>query len=58
MKKIYQKFVEKWQVTEMGLWDVDDSGAGWIELKKIDELQGWFKFHQGDSSTFSAKLSK
>jgi hypothetical protein len=31
------------------------SGSGWLKLKDKDTLEGKIKFHQGDSSLFSAK---
>jgi hypothetical protein len=31
------------------------SGCGWVRIKEKDELEGEFRFHLGDSSTFSAR---
>ena len=106
------KFLGKWQIYEMDLWDVEESdeeeqayiqidsdgsgqfqfalvsgdidgeiisgrgeerfeftwegadecdtvfGAGWIQLKDKDTLEGKIKFHRGDSSGFLAKRIK
>ena len=34
------------------------SGFGWVRIKEKDALEGEFRFHRGDSSTFSAKKVK
>lgn len=41
-------------------WDGNDEndeafGSGWLKLKSENALEGKIKFHQGDSSLFSAK---
>jgi len=41
-------------------WDGNDEcdhvfGSGWLRIKEKDTLEGEFRFHLGDSSTFSAK---
>ncbi len=41
-------------------WDGNDEndeafGSGWVKLKDKNTLEGKIKFHQGDSSLFSAK---
>jgi hypothetical protein len=41
-------------------WDGNDendeaSGSGWLKLKDKNTLEGKIKFHQGDSSLFTAK---
>ena len=40
-------------------WDGNDEsdeaqGSGWVKLKAKDKLEGKIKFHQGDSSLFTA----
>ena len=40
-------------------WDGNDEcdeaqGSGWVKLKTKDKLEGKIKFHQGDSSLFTA----
>lgn len=44
-------------------WEGNDecdpaSGSGWIKLKEKDTLEGEFRFHMGDSSTFLARRAK
>ncbi len=44
-------------------WEGDNecdpvTGAGWLKLKDKNTLEGWFKFHLGDSSGFIAKRAK
>ncbi len=44
-------------------WDGNDecdpaSGSGWVRIKENDLLEGEFKIHPGDSSTFLAKKAK
>lgn len=44
-------------------WDGNDEcdpaqGSGWIKLMDANTIEGKFKFHLGDSSTFSAKRAK
>jgi hypothetical protein len=44
-------------------WDGNEEcdrvcGSGWVRLKEKDELEGEFRFHRGDSSTFSARRVK
>ncbi len=34
------------------------SGRGWIKLKGENEIEGEFKFHDSDNSTFLAKRAK
>jgi len=34
------------------------SGFGWVRIKEKDELESEFRFHRGDSSTFSARRIK
>ena len=41
-------------------WDGNDecipvSGSGWVRLKEEDLLEGEFRIHLGDDSTFSAR---
>jgi len=41
-------------------WEGNDEcdrvfGSGWVRIKEKGELEGEFRFHRGDSSTFSAK---
>ena len=47
---------EKLEFTWEGGDENDEaSGSGWLKLEDKDTLEGKFKFHQGDSSLFSAK---
>jgi len=44
-------------------WEGNDecdpaSGSGWVRLKEKDILEGEFRFHMGDSSTFLARRAK
>lgn len=44
-------------------WEGNDecdnvSGSGWVRIKETDALEGEFRLHHGDSSTFSAKKVK
>lgn len=44
-------------------WDGNDecdpaSGSGWVKLKNENQLEGEFRFHLGDWSTFSARKVK
>jgi hypothetical protein len=44
-------------------WEGNDecdpaSGSGWIKLKEKNILEGEFRFHMGDSSTFLARRVK
>ncbi len=44
-------------------WDGNDecdhaSGSGWVIIKEIDMIEGEFRIHNGDSSTFLAKRAK
>jgi hypothetical protein len=44
-------------------WDGNDEcdpvfGYGWVRIKEKDVLEGEFRFHLGDSSTFLAKRAK
>lgn len=44
-------------------WDGNDEcdrvfGSGWVRIKEKSELEGEFRFHHGDYSTFSAKKVK
>lgn len=34
------------------------SGCGWIKLKEADIIEGEFRFHMGDDSTFLARRTK
>lgn len=34
------------------------SGFAWVRFKEKNELEGEFRFHHGDSSTFSARKAK
>jgi hypothetical protein len=34
------------------------SGFGWVRIKEKDKLEGEFRFHLGDSSTFLARKAK
>jgi uncharacterized protein YndB with AHSA1/START domain len=34
------------------------SGSGWAKIKEKDIMEGEFRFHRGDSSTFLAKKAK
>ncbi|MDQ1251811.1 MAG: hypothetical protein QG646_922 [Euryarchaeota archaeon] len=34
------------------------SGFGWLRIKEKDKLEGEFRFHLGDSSTFLARKAK
>jgi hypothetical protein len=47
---------EKLEFTWEGCDENDEAfGSGWLKLKNKNTLQGKIKFHQGDSSLFSAK---
>jgi hypothetical protein len=44
-------------------WEGNDecdpaSGSGWVRIKEKDALEGEFRIHPGDSSTFSARKVK
>jgi hypothetical protein len=44
-------------------WEGNDecdpaSGSGWLRMKEEDLLEGEFRFHKGDSSTFLARRAK
>lgn len=44
-------------------WDGNDEndeacGSGWLKLKDKNTLEGKIKFHQGDSSLFTAERAK
>lgn len=44
-------------------WEGNDecdlaSGSGWVRIKEKDILEGEFRFHYGDSSTFLARRAK
>ncbi|NMO08220.1 hypothetical protein [Methanobacterium subterraneum] len=44
-------------------WDGNDecdpaSGSGWVRMKEEDFLEGEFRIHLGDDSTFLAKRAK
>jgi len=44
-------------------WEGNDEcypvfGSGWVRIKEKDVLEGEFRFHHGDSSTFSARKVK
>lgn len=44
-------------------WEGNDecdpaSGCGWLRMKEEDLLEGEFRFHKGDSSTFLARRAK
>ena len=44
-------------------WEGNDecdpvSGSGWVRIKEKDVLEGEFRFHHGDSSTFLARRVK
>jgi len=44
-------------------WDGNDdcdhaSGSGWVIMKEKDMIEGEFRVHNGDSSTFSARRAK
>jgi hypothetical protein len=44
-------------------WEGNDEcdhvfGSGWIRIKEKDVLEGEFRFHLGDSSTFLARRAK
>ncbi|MGR3317657.1 MAG: hypothetical protein ACUZ8O_04185 [Candidatus Anammoxibacter sp.] len=44
-------------------WEGNDesdlaTGAGWLKLKDKNTLEGWIKFHCGESSGFLAKRAK
>lgn len=44
-------------------WEGNDecnsaSGSGWARIKEKDVLEGEFRFHRGDSSTFLARRAK
>jgi hypothetical protein len=47
---------EKLEFTWEGCDENDEAfGNGWLKLKNKNTLEGKIKFHQGDSSLFSAK---
>lgn len=47
---------EKLEFTWEGCDENDEAfGSGWLKLKNQNTLEGKIKFHQGDSSLFSAK---
>lgn len=47
---------EKLEFTWEGSDENDEAfGSGWLRLKDKNTLEGKIKFHQGDSSLFSAK---
>ncbi|HIK17605.1 MAG TPA: hypothetical protein IGS53_20255 [Leptolyngbyaceae cyanobacterium M33_DOE_097] len=47
---------EKLEFTWEGRDENDEAfGSGWLKLKDKNELEGKIKFHQGDSSLFTAK---
>jgi len=44
-------------------WEGNDecdpvSGSGWVRLEKKDQVEGKFRLHLGDSSTFEAERAK
>ncbi len=44
-------------------WEGNDecdpaSGSGWVKIKEKDTLEGEFRIHNGDDSTFLAKRAK
>lgn len=44
-------------------WEGNDecdpaSGSGWLRIKEKNELEGEFRIHLGDSSTFSARKAE
>ncbi len=51
--------VEKLEFTWDGSDENDEAfGNGWLKLKDKNTLEGKIKFHQGDSSLFTAKRAK
>ena len=53
---VKDKSGEKLEFTWEGGDENDEaSGSGWVRLKDVNTLEGKIKFHEGDSSLFSAK---
>jgi uncharacterized protein YndB with AHSA1/START domain len=53
---VKDKSGEKLEFTWEGGDENDEaSGSGWLKFKDKDTLEGKIKFHQGDSSLFTAK---
>src|SRR4030065_557493 len=49
---------EKFEFTWEGNDECDHVfGSGWVKIKEKDLLEGQFRFHYGDNSTFLAKRS-
>lgn len=50
---------ERFEFTFTGSDEFDPiSGSGWITLKDKDKIEGEFRFHLGDSSTFLARKAR
>ncbi len=50
---------KKFEFTWEGNDECDPAfGSGWVRLKEKDTLEGEFRFHMGDSSTFLARRAK
>jgi len=48
--------VERLEFTWEGNDECDTaSGSGWLKMKGMDEIEGEFRIHHGDNSTFYAK---
>jgi hypothetical protein len=47
---------ERFEFTWEGQDELDPvSGSGWLKLSDENNLEGWIKFHMGDSSGFRAR---